>query len=109
MTTPAPETAKNEPLPAWWVNLQLRAFDPTLPDTDLVECLKYIDSLRRQRDRLIAQLSDSRAARTAPGPVLLDRVEAVLGYLSARLGDDISTETAALISEVTGRISGRIS
>lgn len=108
MTTPEPHTAKTEPMPSWWVPLQMRAY-AELPDTDLKNALDYIDKLRRERERLLAQLSDSRAARTAPGPVLLDRVEAVLGYLSARLGDDISTETAALISEVTGRISGRIS
>lgn len=108
-TQPEPHTAKTEPMPAWWTSLHMRAADATLPDQDLVDCLAYIDKLRRERDRLFTQLCNERSARTAPAAVLLDRVEAVLAYLSARLGDDISTETAALISEVTGRISGRVS
>lgn len=109
MTTdnqPEPHTAKTEPMPAWWTSLQLRAADVTLPDTDLVNCLAYIDRLRRERDRLITQLTAERSVRTAPGPVLLDRVEAILTYLNNRIEDGAHYVP---ISEVTGRISGRVS
>lgn len=95
-------------MPSWYVPLSLRAFAAELPDQDIRACLEYVDKLRRERDRLLTQLTALRATREAPGTVLLDRVEAVLDYLGEQLLTVETSEAGRLITGVTGRLSGRV-
>lgn len=69
-TTPPPS---GDAMPSWWAPLMLRAHDVTLPDQDLADCLAYLAKLRRERDRLLADLTAGRRRLSpAQAAALLD-------------------------------------
>lgn len=98
MERPSPEA-----LPGWYTALTQRAH-AELPDQDLKDCLAYVDSLRRQRDRLLSQLAKARVENRPAGMTILDRFDAALTYLEEqnRAGVD-----AVPVNEVARRLNGR--
>ena len=103
MNQPVP--SQQEALPPWYAVLSLRANADVVPDQDLKECLDYVDSLRRQRERLLADLATARINKPASLPIL-DRFEAVLGYVSAALAD-APLEAVPYLQGVAARLNGR--
>lgn len=92
-----------DPMPGWYTALAQRA-DAAVPDQDLKDCLAYVDSLRRQRDRLLTDLARARVESRPVGLTILDRFDAALTYLEEmqRAGVDLVP-----VNEVARRLNGR--